>query len=64
MEVEKLARMMLGIRFKIAFTKSGKNRHVIMIQQSVALGVPPGGASKLQVSALTSRKEATGRAQS
>lgn len=37
--------MMFGIEFNIAFTKSGKNTHVVSIQQSGALHAQPGGTS-------------------
>lgn len=38
---------MFRIKFKITFTRSGKNTHVIRIQQSGALCIPLGGTSKL-----------------
>lgn len=39
--------MMFGVEFKIASTNTEKNTHVIRVQQSGALRVPPGGTSKL-----------------
>lgn len=38
---------MFGIEFKFASTDIEKNTHVIRIQQSGAILVPPGGTSKL-----------------